>query len=206
MEVVGDEGPVAIPARMERLLLSLLLAKAGAFISSDFLVEQLWVGDPPRSAKKTLQTYVLHLRRFLGPRLRTEPGGYRLCIESDECDIDAFRRWIANARLELARGRSAQAASMLGDALGSWRSRPFAEFPDHGLLAAEATRLDELRLAAGEDWVEAQLDAGEIRGVPDELESLVAANPFRERLWALLIRSLYLNGRQGDALDAYRPR
>ena len=78
------------------------------------------------------------------------------------------------------------------------------EFADHKSLDVEATRLDALRLAASEDWVEARLDAGEIRGVSDELEALVAANPFRERLWALLIRSLYLTGRQADALEAYQ--
>lgn len=204
LEIVGDEGPVAIPARMERLLLSVLIANAGSFVSRDVLVDQLWGGAAPRSAIKTLQTYVLHLRRFLGPRLRTESGGYRLNIEGDDCDVDMFGKRIADGRLELARGRCAGAARLLAHALALWRGRPFAEFADHELLGAEATRLDELRLAAVEDWIEARLDASEIRSVPDELEPLVAANPFRERLWALLVRALYLNGRQADALEAFR--
>jgi DNA-binding SARP family transcriptional activator/pimeloyl-ACP methyl ester carboxylesterase len=204
LEVWDDEVPVAIPARMERLLLTVLLTNAGSFVATDVLVEQLWGDDAPRSAVKTLQTYVLHLRRFLGPRLRTEPAGYRLCLGDNECDLETFGRKISDGRLELARGRPADAARLLGDALARWRGRPFAEFSDHKALDVEATRLDDLRLAASEDWVEARLDAGEFRGVASELEVLVAANPFRERLWSLLVRSLYLSGRQADALQAYR--
>ena len=138
------------------------------------------------------------------PPFATEPGGYRLCLDGDDCDVVAFERRIADGRLELARGRRADAVRLLGDALARWRARPFTEFADHEALDVGGNTPRRAPPRGVEDWIEARLDTGEIRGVADELEALVAADPFRERLWALLIRSLYLGGRQADALGAYR--
>ncbi|HET9852771.1 MAG TPA: BTAD domain-containing putative transcriptional regulator, partial [Candidatus Limnocylindrales bacterium] len=114
-----------------------------------------------------------------------------------------FETLVRDGRTQLEQRRHARAAASLRAALKLWRGRPFAGLPEDGLLRTESARLDELRLLAFESRVEADLEVGGGAELVDELEALVATNPFRERLWRHLMLALYRAGRQADALAAY---
>jgi DNA-binding SARP family transcriptional activator len=193
VEVVGDDGaPIALPAAKLRALLALLLVHRNTRAGVDQLVDELWDDDPPATATKTLQVYVSQLRKTLGrDRLETVGGGYVLRVEDDE--LDARRFELLAAQREWS------------DALALWRGPALADVrAESRACAAAADRLEEARLAAVEERVEADLERGEHARLVGELEQLAAQHPWRERLHALLMLALYRSGRQAEALEAYR--
>ena len=199
-------GQREIRGAKERLLLAHLVARAGSTVPVTDLVEALWGEDPPRTATKSLQTYVLRLRNTLEPDragapavLLTEGGGYRLAAEPEQLDFRRFERLLARAEDGPVRER----LELLDEALELWRGPAYAGLADGGVLGAEATRLEEMRLDALADRCELQLGSGRARAAIAELQRLVAEHPLRERLWALLVTGLYREGRQADALGAY---
>lgn len=198
---VGDP-PVRIAAAKERLLMAVLLARRNQVVAVADLVETLWGDHPPRTAVKTLQTYVLHLRRIVGDALRTEPPGYVLRVEPGELDIDSFERETERGRLGLLRGDASGAARTLGRALELWRGRPFGGEDASG-LAIEALRLERVRMDALEVWFEARLELADT-GLSAEIEAVLEREPLRERMWGVLMRSLYSAGRQAEALRAFQ--
>ena len=213
LEVEADDGPVVLGGPKERLLLALLLARPNQVVSVDALVLGLWGEQPPSTAAKTLQSHVKRLRRVLEPArargaagqvLVTRPPGYLLRAGPGALDAAWFEELTAQARHALADGSAEAAGSLLREALGLWRGGAFEEFADSDVAVAEADRLAELRLAAVEDRVEADLRLGRHRELVAELEGLVRAQPLRERLWAQLMLALYRSGRQADALLAYQ--
>lgn len=204
VEVSENGTTIGIPAAKERALLAALLANANRTVTVDRLLDALWGEQPPRTAIKTLQTYVGHLRRHVGSRLRHQAPGYVLDVGDDELDAWTFERLVADGRLALLRGDASVAVGVLGDALALWRANAYEDVAAEGGVATELIRLEELRLAAMEDWLEARLLGGEHAATAAELEALVAQHPMRERMWALLMRALYLSGRQSEALRAYQ--
>jgi DNA-binding SARP family transcriptional activator len=211
LEVVADGGPVALPAAKHRALLAALLAHANQAVPADGLIDALWEGRPPASAAKTLQTYVSQLRRELEPAaagdwrtLQTVGGGYRLQVDPDRLDAARFERLAEEGRRALGRAEAASAAAWLREALGLWRGPAYGELAAAPFARAEATRLEELRLAALEWRVEAELALGGHTELVGDLEELVGREPFRERLWGHLMLALYRSGRQAEALGAYR--
>jgi WD40 repeat protein/DNA-binding SARP family transcriptional activator len=212
LQVVGDSGPVALGGQKERLLLALLLARPNRVVAVEALIEGLWGEHPPRSAAKTLQSYVVRLRHSLEPgRVRGSPGGvlvtrtpgYLLRVAPGALDAAQFEERAAGARRLLAGGDPGAAAALLGEALGLWRGQAFEALADAELTGAEAVRLEELRLGAVEDRVQAELALGRHRELVPELERLTGEQPLRERFWAQLMLALYRAGRQADALLAY---
>lgn len=204
IEVVDGDRVVPVPATKERMVLARLVADVNTVVAADELVDVLWGDEPPRSARKTLQTYVLHLRRFLGDRLATRAPGYVLEMDPGAIDTVVFERAVGSGRLSLLRGDTAEGVAAIGRAVALWRGRPYEGF-DRPVFANEAVRLEELRLGAVEGALEARLDLLEdTSAVIGELEALVTRHPFREPLWALLMRALYRAGRQGDALRTYQ--
>jgi len=209
-QVLGPVGavrsglPVVLGGRRQRWLLALLLVEPGRVVSSDRLIDELWVGDPPRSAEGTLRVYVSRLRSALGETtLVARPPGYVLEIEPERLDAWRFEQLYREGRDALARGAAGMAADRLAAALALWRGPAFAEFRDGGLLAHESSRLDELRLVALEERIDAELELGRHASLVAELESLVAVEPLRERLWRQLVLALYHSHRQAEALAAY---
>ncbi len=196
---------VELGGRRQRCLLSLLLVEPGRTVSSDRLIDELWQGDAPPSAEGTLRVYVSRLRATLGDSsLAASPPGYVLDIEPEQVDAWRFERMYAEGRDALARGAAGMAADRLTAALALWRGPAFADVRDSGLLAREASRLDELRIAALEERIEADLLLGRHSALVGELERLVAEEPLRERLWRQLLTALHRSQRQADALAAYR--
>lgn len=203
VEIVDGGRVIPVPAAKERLLLACLVANVNGVVDVERLTDVLWGDEPPRSALKTLQTYVLHLRRVLGERLVTRAPGYVLQVPEESVDACAFEHDVAGGRLSLLRGDTAEGVARLRDALARWRGRPYEGF-DHPMFLAETARLEELRLGAIEDALEARLDVDDPATLIPELEALVASHPLRESIWALLMHALYRSGRQADALRTYQ--
>jgi DNA-binding SARP family transcriptional activator/WD40 repeat protein len=193
----------------ERALLARLVLGAGTTVSAAELVDCVWGESPPRTAAKSLQTYVLRLRNTLEPGrhgssgvLTTEGTGYRLVTGADSVDAEVFARLAGAGHSALTADRPAEAAATLREALALWRGPAYVGV-DSPVVRAAARRLEELRIAALEDRLAADLELGHFAVVAAELEQVVGERPYRERSWALLVTALYRSGRQGDALAAY---
>ncbi len=205
LEVHNGQGPLPLAGAKQRALLALLLVHANHVLSRDQLIDELWGDEPPETAVQSLQVYVSRLRKLLpAETLLTRPPGYQLAIEPAELDLHRFERLLSEGRDALAEGDPRRAATALHDALGLWRGPALAEFAFEPFAQAEIGRLEDLRLAAVEERIEADLALGRHADLIGELEALVAENPYRERLRGQLMLALYRSGRQAEALDAYR--
>jgi DNA-binding SARP family transcriptional activator len=201
LEAVEDDRPLALGGAKQRALLAVLLLNANQAVSSDRLIDELWGESPPATAGKIVQVYVSRLRKQLGEaRLLTRRPGYLLRVDPGELDLARFERLVAEAREEDA----AAAGAKLRAALDLWRGPPLADLAYERVAQAETVRLEELRWAALELRIDADLAAGRAAELVGELESLVAAQPLRERLRAQLMLALYRCSRQAEALEAYR--
>lgn len=196
-----------VPGTRLRGLLALLALDAGRVVTTDRLVASLWEDDPPANAINALQSLVSRLRRALPERLyapvESDPAGYRLMIDPARVDAHRFAALAERGRGELAAGDATAAAGTLRAALALWRGPALAGLADLEFARGQAARLAELRLAAVEDRVAADLALGEYGGLVAELEELAAAYPLRERLGAQLMRALAGTGRQAEALAVY---
>jgi DNA-binding SARP family transcriptional activator len=204
VELVGDDGvPVELPAGKPRALLALLLLEAGHVISVDRLVDELWGERPPATAAKVLQGYVSRLRKLLPPGLlETREPGYLIRLDVDQLDLSLFERLRGDAAAEAAAGRWQAAGTLLAAGLQLWRGPPLADVAEG--LPDEVARLDEMRLAALEERVAADLELGRQAQLVPELERLMRSHPLRERFRFQLMLALYRLGRQADALAVYR--
>ena len=205
VEASVDGQPAPLGAPKQRALLALLLVNRGRVVSAEQLVDGLWGEEPPASALQSLQVYVHGLRRALGPdRIETAGRGYRVVVEEGELDLDRFERTLAHGRAALETGRPDDAADDLRQALALWRGPALADLPAPARQAAEADRLEELRLTALELRYEAELACGRHDAVVAELEALTAEHPYRERFLEQRLLALYRAGRQAEALEVYR--
>ena len=172
------------------------------------IVEGLWGDDVPRSAVGIVRTTVWRLRRALADVddlvLQGTPSGYSLGIDPDAVDALAFERLLARARREADAGRPAEARALLDQALALWRTDELVDLDGPGPLRSAAVRLEQLRLAATEERIDARLALGHDAEVVADLEALTRRHPYREHLWAQLMTALYRSGRQADALAAYQ--
>jgi YVTN family beta-propeller protein len=209
LEVWRDGVPVRIGGPRQRALLALLLCNANRVVSRDRLVDELMGDHPAGAAEGTLHVQVSRLRKALRadrdePRLLARPPGYLLRVEEGELDLDEFERRLAAGRRARELGELERAAAKLREAESMWRGRPLADLEFEPFARLEVQRLEELRLLAVEDRIEAELALGRHAALVPELETLVEEHPLRERLRGQLMLALYRTGRQADALAAYR--
>jgi DNA-binding SARP family transcriptional activator len=205
LEVVEDGECFVLGAVQQRALLAVLVLHHGETVSVDRLVDELWEERTPASAAKTVQVYVSQLRKSLGRgAIVTDGRGYRLAITPEQIDAEQFDARAAEGRLALSDGDAERARERLSAALGLWRGEPLADFHYEPFAQSTIARLQQARLAAVEDRIEADLALGSDGQLVGELESLIASNPLRERLRGQLMRALYRAGRQADALSVYR--
>jgi len=204
LEVTLDGPPFTVKGRKPRALLALLLLHRNERVPAEQLIEDLWGEKAPATAANTLQVYVSQIRKLVGDRLVTGGAGYSLRVEPDELDADRFERLATEAAGALARSAHRQAAELAAEALGLWHGPALVDVHYESFAQPEIVRLEELRLAAIENRIEAELGLGHHDQVIGELEALVAENPVRERLRGLLMLALYRAGRQADALETYR--
>jgi DNA-binding SARP family transcriptional activator/basic membrane lipoprotein Med (substrate-binding protein (PBP1-ABC) superfamily) len=204
LEVREDAQLVDVGGRKQRALLAVLLLRAGETVSVDQLIDALWGDKPPARAVSSVHAYVSRLRKVLGrDRIVRSDYGYRLVLERDELDLRRFEQLLAQGRELLEQRDSAQASETLRSALALWHGPPLADFMYEPFAADEIRRLEELRLAALEERLEADLALGDHAELVAELDALVRENPLRERLVGQLMVALYRAGRQADALDVY---
>jgi YVTN family beta-propeller protein len=215
---VEDRGEsLPLGGHQQRALLALLLLRANEVVPVDEIIDDLWGAEPPPSATKSVHALISKLRRRLENEpadpegevgengvLLTRPHGYVLTVASGELDLHRFQSLLDEGQQALSAGRADDAAAKLRQGLALWRGPPLAEFAYESFAQVEIARLDELRLSALEERIEADLALGSDRDLIAELEALVAKNPLRERLRGQLMLALYRSGRQAQALDAYQ--
>jgi WD40 repeat protein/DNA-binding SARP family transcriptional activator len=213
LEVIEDGGePVPIPGAKERTILADLISHAGQVVSVDDLLEDVWGQDPPRTAEKTLGSYVSRLRRALEPSrsarttndlIETRGGGYLLDVSDDQIDAIRFERLAEEGRRLLDAGRPQDAGPALEQALGLWRGAAYQDYRYTGFGTSEGERLEELRRSVLEDRIDTRLADGEASAVISDLEAMVRDEPLRERRWGQLMLALYRAGRQAESLQAF---
>ncbi|MFI1075564.1 BTAD domain-containing putative transcriptional regulator [Streptomyces puniciscabiei] len=215
---------VAPTAPKPRQVLALMALHADRVVPVASLVEELWSDRPPRSARTTLQTYVLQLRELIatalargpgqrsgaGPECRTAkdvlltlPGGYLLSAGGGTSDVREFERLAGLGYRAMDAGDFAGASRTLAAALDLWSGSAFADVQTGPLLTVEAKRLEESRLCALDQRIEADLRLGRHREVLAELTVLTSRYRTHENLHAQFMIALHRSGRRGEALDAY---
>ncbi len=203
--VRGGPDAEGLTRPMPRALLALLLCRPNEPVSVDQLVDELWHGRPPSSARRSLQVHAHRLRTALGAdRLSFRHGGYVLQVEPGELDGQRFESLVADGIVAIDAGDIAAGAGSLRHALSLWRGEPFTGVPDLVLLRAETQRLAQRRLDAAEQLFTAELELGRHTEIVGDLRALVTEHPLRESLYALLMTALHRCGRQADALAVYR--
>ncbi|MDF5755299.1 BTAD domain-containing putative transcriptional regulator [Spongiactinospora sp. TRM90649] len=209
IEAWHDDGrPVTLGGPRTRGLLALLVMEAGQIVPGDRLIDGLYGEHPPAGATNALQSHVSRLRQALrgdtgGATVEFHPAGYRLTAAPGDVDVHRFTRLAAGGRAVLGAGDHAGAANALRDALAEWRGPALADVRDAPFAESHAARLEELRLGVLEDRIEADLSVGAHRDLVAELRDLVAAHPLRERPRGQLMRALYADGRQAEALAVF---
>lgn len=210
LEAYDDRGrPLGLGGTKQRALLATLLLHANRVVSVDRLIDDLWGDHPPETAQNTLQAFVSRLRKALEqdglPRvLHTRPPGYLLAVEPDRLDLARFEQLLAQGERALADGDAPGASALLHEALDLWRGPPLDDVAHEPFALVAIRRLDELRLTALEQRLEADLALGRHGDLVAELAALVREHPLRERLRGQQLLALYRSGRQAEALDAYQ--
>jgi YVTN family beta-propeller protein len=223
LEVADGGRSVALGGDKQRALLAILVLHRNQVVSADRLIDGLWGESPPASALRTLQAYVSRLRRALSANgaasvapdfspaggsgdgaLLTRGHGYLLAVAPGELDLDRFGELVEQGRDALAVGMPEEAARVLREGLGLWRGPPLADFAYEPFAQAAIAQLEELRLGAVEERIEADLARGRARELVGELRDLVEEHPLRERLRGQLMLALYRSGRQAEALEVYQ--
>jgi len=198
----------SVPAAKQRILLAALLLARGSTVSSASLTEALWDEYPPPNAPAVIRTYVMRLRRALGPAgarvIGRSPAWAVELHGAEELDVTEVDELWRAARAAGEAGDFRRASSLLARALGLWRGEPLADVPSDALTRREAGKLAELRLQLTEARIDADLRLGLHGERVGELRQLVAEHPLREHFRAQLMLACYACGQQGAALEVYR--
>src|SRR5262245_49138027 len=205
LEVDKEGRAVPVGRRKQRAVLATLLPHPGRVVSVERLIDAVWGEAAPETAHTILQGYVSALRKTLGPELiDTRSPGYVLQAAAASIDLGRFESLIASGKESLAAGDATAASEQLEMALSLWRGEPLEDLDSISFVEGERARLEELRLGAMEERVEAQLALGRHAEVIAGLQALVRDHPLRERLRGQLMLALYRSGRQAEALEVYR--
>jgi DNA-binding SARP family transcriptional activator len=206
LEVVGDDGPIRLGGPKQRATLAILLLNVNRVVSVDRLADDLYAGEAPATAVTQVQRQISELRKLLGPAhgIETQAPGYALRLAPEQLDLHRFEHLAADAGRSLESGDPGRAADLLRQALGLWRGTPLADLGYESFAQPAIGRLEEIRLAAVELRIDAQLTLGAHVQLVAELEQLVAEHPLQERFAQQLMLALYRSGRQAEALDVYR--
>ncbi|MFJ1625155.1 BTAD domain-containing putative transcriptional regulator [Streptomyces sp. NPDC088190] len=218
---VRENGLSVTPtAPKPRQVLALLALHADQVVPVATLIEELWNDRPPRSARTTLQTYVLQLRDLIATALRrdpegaeprsakdvlvTTPGGYLLNTAGGTSDVREFERLAGLGYRAMDAGDFPGAARQLGDALSLWSGSALADVQTGTQLEMETRRLEETRLCALDQRIEADLRLGRHRELLGELTVLVSRYRTHENLHGQFMLALHRSGRRSEALDVYQ--
>lgn len=198
-----------------RTVLALLLCRGDSVVPASALCDEIWADRLPKSARTTLQTYVVHLRRSLGqvigaPASRVAEAtlitcgqGYRLVVGAGEVDMNEFCRLRGAGVAARQAGQHHEAAAHLREALSLWKGPPLADVPCGPALEAEVARLNEVRLDVEEQLVALRLELGQSHEALGEAVGMVRRHPTNENMNALLMIALHRAGRRPDALKTF---
>jgi predicted ATPase/DNA-binding SARP family transcriptional activator len=206
MEVSRGDQALGLGGAKQRALLAILLIDANHVVGLERLADLLWRDEPPPTSDHIIEVYVSQLRRALEPggapyhTLVRKPSGYVLQVAPDAVDSAEFQDLVEAAKSATPE----QAEAQLTRALSMWRGPALADFAGEPFAAGEAARLNELRLHAREERIEAELALGRHGRLIGELQALVEEHPLRERLCGQLMLALYRSGRQAEASDLYQ--
>jgi DNA-binding SARP family transcriptional activator/WD40 repeat protein len=211
LEVAVGGRAVTVGSAQLRTLLAALVVQRGAVVPADRLVEVLWGDQLPPGAGGGLTKVVYRLRTALAAApdgsdrqlIVTRSPGYVLEVPCEWVDAGRFELLLRQAQATRRAGDNPAALRLFDEALGLWRGPALVEFSFEEFARGEAARLDELRLVATEEWVDVRLALGDHERLVGDLEGLVGAHPFRERLWAQLMLALYRAERHTEALRAF---
>jgi DNA-binding SARP family transcriptional activator len=209
-EVVIDDAPLELGSPQQRAVLAVLALRPNEVVATDTLVDALWPDDPPRSAVQVVRTYVSRLRQVLAAatggaaQVSSRSPGYRFDIDPAQVDARRFEELVRRGHAELDAGRAYAAATTFRRGLELWRGQVLSDLAWLRPAQAAAGRLDQLRLAALEGRIDADLFLGRHAELAPELEALTSEHPLRERLWAQLMVARYRTGQQTAALAAYQ--
>ncbi len=208
LQVRSNGCAVAVGGSRERAVLTRLVLSANQVVSLETLADDLWAGHPPEGAAQALWVYVSRLRKALREHggdgmLVTRAPGYALEIDLTALDSTRFETLVAEARAR-GGGDPAGAAQRYREALALWRGPALADVADLPFARSEAGRLEEARLAALEERIDADLACGRHGELIGELAGLTRGHPLRERFWAQRMTALYRAGRQAEALRAFQ--
>ncbi|TDE59749.1 AfsR/SARP family transcriptional regulator [Nonomuraea mesophila] len=202
LQVLNAGNQLKLTGEMRCRLLAVLLSEANRPVRVDVLIDALWDGEPPRSARKGLQVYVHRLRRTVGlaDRINYGSNSYSIWVETAELDAMRFTDLVRRARIAQRAGYLEEASGLYRAGLDLWRGPAYADI--HSVIT-ESHRLEELRLQAWEDCFDVELMLGRRDDMITELTMLIAEHPFRERLRAQLMAALYKAERQAEALKVF---
>lgn len=195
----------SLTGQRQRAVLGFLILHSNSNVTVDQLIEALWAGEPPMTARNSVQRFVADIRQRLGPaahRLQTTSDGYRLEVLDGESDINRARHALELGRDRMHAGDAAAASTRFSAGLVEFRGQPLAGVGDVWFRVTANEELDELHRSLQEGGFEAELALGRHGRRMEELRRFANANPHRESAWALLMVALYRAGRQHDALDA----
>ena len=209
LEARANDHLLPIRGGKQKALLAILLLNANQVVSSNRLADELWPDEAPESGLNALQARLSQLRKSLYATgvpqpIVTRAPGYLIQIEPDELDLLRFERLTAQAGSALRKNDAETAADRFRQALALWRGPPLADLEHERFAQAAIVRLEELRMSALAQRIEADLALGRHTDVVGELEMLVREHPLRERMQGQLMLALYRAGRQAEALESYR--
>lgn len=198
-------------APMARRVLALLLAHADRVVPMELLIDELWGEEPPKKARKTVQTYIYQLRKALCDEgsgqsqelVETHPHGYRLPLQGCRLDVREFQNLLREGREALTRGRASEGAALLRRGLELWRGAPLEDVESGPLLAAQTARLERLKIQALEQRIAADLALGGNQSLLEEIRDLTHQYPLHEEFCAQLMTAAKRCGQRGEALSAY---
>jgi len=212
LEVWDPDRPLPLGGGKQRALLAILLLEANRVVSTERLIELLWGEEAPETVGNTLQVTVSQLRKILEPgHVRGDPykvlvsqePGYLIRISPEQLDLSRFEQLRRKAHEARSDADWEAVAGHLHAALALWRGMPLSDLAQELYVITEANRLNEMRMQAIEDRLEAELTLGRHADIVGEIQSLVAQHPLRERLRGQLMLALYRSGRQGDASNVF---
>jgi DNA-binding SARP family transcriptional activator/WD40 repeat protein len=202
VEVVVDGAAVPMGGQKQRTVLAVLVAAGRRRSSADELIAQAYGDQAPDRARRSIHTFISTLRRTFEDHLHSDRRGYVLDVPDEWVDARRFEADLRAGR-ELIGSDPDAASEALRRALGQWRGHAYSDVEVRDVLGLEIARLDELRAAAVEARIEADLARGLHLELVGELGALVTEYPLRERLRAHHMLALYRAGRQAEALRSY---
>ncbi len=206
LEVARGGESVPLGGRRQRAVLAVLLLHSNRRISRVRLIDEVWNGRPPTASSQTLQSYLSRLRQVLGDAvpISSQADGYLLSVDPTSLDFERFRSLVGDGHRAVSEADYERAGVILHEALGLWRGDPLSDLDGEEFVRAPIAEWSELQLMALCDRIRADVECGLAETVIGELEALIVRYPDRERFRELLMRALYLAGRQSDALACYR--